>query len=121
MDWACRQCRTIYTVCHHIVVAGLIDAMFWDVIALLDRYLRIGIKRKRNQAEGSLTAPTLRPDFYGLVRDAMLLKGEEKGAGGTMDAAVADLVDKMKGWSHCYHRQVISMQCPCQGLQLLIR
>lgn len=101
----------MHTHCH-LLGAGLIDAIFWDIIELMDQYLpeRIGIKRKRKQAEGSLTTPTLRPDFCALVRDAMLLNGEEKGADGTMAAAVHDLLDKMKAWSHCYHGQVITIR-----------
>ena len=85
--------------------------MLWDILALLDRYVAagLGMKRKRDQHEGSLTGPSLRPDFCGLVRDALLLKGEEKSADGKMEDAIADLRNKMKNWSQCYHGQVINL------------
>ena len=85
--------------------------MLWDIIALIDQYVAagLGMKRKRDQHEGTLTGPSLRPDFCGLVRDALLFKGEEKAADGKMEEAVKDLTSKMSNWSHCYHGQVFNL------------
>ena len=90
--------------------------MLWDILALLDRYVAagLGMKRKRDQHEGTLTGPSLWPDFCGLVHDALLFKGEEKSADGNMEDAVADLRNKMKNWSQCYHGQVIKLACVIQ-------
>ena len=85
--------------------------MLWDILALLDRYVAagLGMKRKRDQHEGILTGPSLRPDFCGLVCSALLFKGEEKSADGKLEDAVTDLRNKMKTWSQCYHGQVSNL------------
>ena len=94
--------------------------MLWDIIALIDQYVAagLGMKRKRDQHEGTLTGPSLQPDFCGLVRDALLFKGEEKAADGRMTEAITDLVSKMSNWSHCYHGQVFNLQLPFCGFKL---
>lgn len=97
--------------------------MLWDIIALIDQYIGagLGMKRKRDQHEGTLTGPSLRPDFCGLVRDALLFKGEEKGADGKMTEATADLVSKMSNWSHCYHGQVLNLPLASLWAQAAVR
>ena len=46
------------------------------------------------------------PDLCVLVRSALLFKGEDKTAEGQLDQAVAELKQKMRRWSQCYHGQV---------------
>ena len=83
--------------------------MLWYIIALIDHNSvgGLGMKRKRDQHERSLTGPSLRPAFCGLVRDALLFKGEEESADGDTQDAVTDLISKMGNWSQCYHGQVL--------------
>ena len=77
------------------------------MLELLDQYAgRLNLKRKRNEGEASLTLSAKRPDLCLLVRDALLFKGEDKTDEGNLDQAVAELKQKMRCWSRCYHGQV---------------
>ena len=83
----------------------------------LDRYTehKLGLKRKRNVGEASLTSDAKRPDLCVLVRNALLFKGEHKTDEGSLDEAVAELKQKMRRWSRSYHGQVCLPMCvlPC--------
>ena len=64
---------------------------------LLDQYTgKLGLKRKRNQGEASLTMMAKRPDLCMLVRNALLFKGEGTYEEGKLDQAVAELKQKMR-------------------------
>ena len=90
-----------------MVSAGSIDNLLYDIIHLIDGYIpRLGMKRTRNQAESSLTLPSLRPDVCGLVRCALMLKGEENSDNTDIHSAIEDLIRKMSKWSDCFHGQV---------------
>ena len=84
---------------------------------LLDQYTgKLGLKRKRNQGEASLTMMAKRPDLCVLVRNALLFKGEDKYEEGKLDQAVAELKQKMRRWSRSYHGQVSLLLCICHKL-----
>lgn len=69
----------------------------------LDTYARrLNLKRKRNHGEASLTSP----DLCVLVRNALLFKGEDRSSEGELEQAVAELKQKMRGWSQNYRGQV---------------
>ncbi len=73
---------------------------------LLDRYAgQLKFKHERNQGKMSQTLTAKRPDLCMLVRNALLFKGEDKSEG-KLDQAVAELKQKMRCWSRCYHGQV---------------
>ena len=59
----------------------------------MDRYTehKLGLKRKRNVSEASLTLAAKRPDLCVLVRNALLFKGEDKTDEGSLDEAVGEL------------------------------
>ena len=84
---------------------------------LLDQYTgKLGLKRKRNQGEASLTTMAKRPDLCMLVRNALLFEGEGKYEEGKLDQAVAELNQKMRRWSQSYHEQVNLSLCICHIL-----
>lgn len=91
-----------------MVSAGSIDNLLYDIIHLIDEYIiaRLGMKRTRNQVGSSLTLPSLRPDFCGIVRHAMMLIGEERPNRADMHAAIGDLIRKKSDWSDCLHGEV---------------
>jgi hypothetical protein len=90
-----------------LIVAAVIDLMVYDILLLLaDRLSGAPMKRHRNQAEMSLTAPSLRPDFWLLVSGTMLFKGQEKTRDNELEAARQDLLTKMKDWDPAYHGTV---------------
>eukprot|EP00198_Chlamydomonas_reinhardtii_P001737 XP_001691073.1 predicted protein [Chlamydomonas reinhardtii] len=98
-------------------VAGRVDELFGRVLSLMARYMGGGpLKRKRNCTEQSLTAHLKRPNFMVLLRNALLFKGEDKPASGTLGSAKEDLLTKVQGWSSAYHGQIEYLLCyACAG------
>ena len=57
----------------------------------------------RNAVDPSgLTDTGLRPDYWLLVRGALLLKAEHKRVAAELAVAKAELVSKMKGWNSVF-------------------
>lgn len=83
------------------------DRLIFGIIALIERYHSlVGLERKRNRTEHSLTLVSKRPDFMGIAQLALLLKSEEKTDEKEMRTAVKELTEKMANWSEVYHGKV---------------
>lgn len=115
----------LHTLSHalrqHCWYVGQFDQLVCETMELLDRHTgnKLGLKRKRNVGEASLTLDAKRPSLCVLVRNALLFKGEDKTDEGSLDQAVAELKQKMRRWSRSYHGQVDLFTCvlPCVVLR----
>ena len=117
--WLC-QCLHMPTLNKEWQDAGQFDQLVCEIMELLDQCTgKLGMKRKRNQGEASLTMMAKRPDLCDFVRNALLFKGEDKYEEGKLDQAVAELKKKMRRWSRSYHGQVNLSLCICHWMQTL--
>ena len=103
------------------VWASKADDLVGIVLTVLDRLTgALGAISNRNAVDPSGTTDAgLRPDYWLLVRDALLLKAEHKRTLAELGVAKGELVSKMNGWNAVALSGLSFLPCFAVGGELL--